>query len=83
MKPYKIGIDLGGTKTEAILLGPDDREIHRKRIPTPGDDHYEAIFRSVCDLVGNTVNHVPDGQAYSVGIGIPGSINYEHTFLLT
>jgi len=77
MKPYKIGIDLGGTKTEAILLGPDDREIHRKRVSTPEDNHYKAIFRSVCDLVGDMVSLVPDGEEYSVGVGIPGSINHE------
>ncbi len=32
---YRIGIDLGGTKTEAVILDPDGREICRKRIPTP------------------------------------------------
>ena len=32
MRHYKIGIDLGGTKTEAILMDPDNREVHRERI---------------------------------------------------
>ena len=27
MNPYKIGIDLGGTKTEAIILDPDDKVV--------------------------------------------------------
>ncbi len=77
MKPYKIGIDLGGTKTEAILLGPDDREIHRRRAPTPEGNKYEAIFRSVCDMLEKMVDRVPEGEEYSVGMGIPGSINHE------
>ncbi len=77
MKPYKIGIDLGGTKTEAILLGPDDREMHRKRTSTPEKNKYETIFQSVCDILGDTVDRVPAGEEYTVGVGIPGSINYE------
>ncbi len=77
MKPYKVGIDLGGTKIEAILLGPDDREIHRKRISTPEGNKYEAIFQSVCDILGDMAGRVPAGEEYSVGVGIPGSINHE------
>ena len=71
MTPYKIGIDLGGTKTEAILLGPDDREMHRKRISTPGDNNYEAIFHSVCDIIGDTADQIPAGEEYSVGVASP------------
>jgi len=40
MDRYRIGIDLSGTKIEAVLLAPDGKEQHRNRIPTP-----KKIFR--------------------------------------
>jgi len=75
MRDYKIGIDLGGTKTEAILLDSEDRQLHRKRITTPGKGGYEAIIKSMHELILDTVRRVPDNGAYTIGIGIPGSIN--------
>lgn len=72
---YKIGIDLGGTKTEAILLNPDNKEIHRKRIQTPASSGYEAIIKSLYELIADTANNTPHGNKYTIGLGIPGSIN--------
>ncbi len=39
----RIGIDLGGTKTEGIILTDNLEPIERKRIPTPQND-YNAIL---------------------------------------
>jgi len=75
MKRYKIGIDLGGTKTEVILLDHDDLVRYRRRISTPGGNDYRSILKSSRDLIADTVGRVPAGPAYSIGIGIPGSIN--------
>jgi fructokinase len=72
---YKIGIDLGGTKTEAILLDPADVVLRRERIATPRPDGYGAILSSVAALITETVRKVPAGQQYTIGIGIPGSID--------
>ena len=36
---YKLGVDLGGTKTEAVLLDENFSVIKRKRIPTPQNDY--------------------------------------------
>jgi fructokinase len=74
---YRIGIDLGGTKTEAVLLDPDNKEIQRKRIRTPAQSGYEAIVKSLHRLIFNTGNNVPSGCEYTIGIGIPGSINLD------
>jgi len=76
-KPYKIGIDLGGTKTEIILLNSGDSEIHRKRISTPRQEGYEAILDSVCRLCRETAGLIPAGEDYTVGIGIPGIVDAE------
>lgn len=71
---YRIGIDLGGTKTEAILLDHTGASLMRKRIPTPRERGYRAIVDQLCTMIDDAMAHVPVGQSCSVGIGIPGSI---------
>ncbi|MBL4692564.1 MAG: ROK family protein, partial [Magnetovibrio sp.] len=68
----RIGIDLGGTKIEGILLGPDGHELLRVRTPTPQGD-YTATVRAVANLVARLstdCDPVPH-----VGIGIPGALS--------
>ena len=43
----KIGIDLGGTKIEGILVDETFETIERKRIPTNQDDGYDSILQSI------------------------------------
>ena len=68
----RIGIDLGGTKTEAIILAADGSELLRKRYPTPQADGYQAILDTIARLVVELEQFV-DEQC-SVGIGTPGAI---------
>ncbi len=63
----RIGIDLGGTKIEAIALDGSGREVFRKRIASPRGD-YAATLESIGSLVG-------EAGAGSVGIGTPGAIS--------
>ena len=70
--PIRIGIDLGGTKTEAIALDGAGRELVRRRIPTPAGD-YEAQLAAVRDLVAGVEREV--GARGSVGVGIPGTMS--------
>jgi fructokinase len=65
----RIGIDLGGSKTEALALGADGGELCRKRVPTPRDS-YDAIVANVVELVRSV--EAECGQTGSVGLGIPG-----------
>lgn len=65
-----IGIDLGGTKIEAIALDAKGRERARRRIPTPKDG-YEAVLAAIADLVRQV--EAEAGGADSIGIGTPGS----------
>ncbi len=46
----KIGIDLGGTKIEGIVLDENCNTIDRKRIPTNREDGYEAIINRITGL---------------------------------
>lgn len=70
---WLIGIDLGGTKTEAILLDRQSNEHFRKRVPTPAGD-YRATLDTIRALV--LAAEVQAGATgLPVGIGIPGSVS--------
>jgi fructokinase len=66
----RIGIDLGGTKIEAIALSPAGEEMARRRVQTPRD--YAASLDAIAALV-RELERVAD-QAGTVGIGIPGTV---------
>ena len=68
---FRIGIDLGGTKTEIAALGPDGTLVHRHRVPTP------PIYRDSVAGMANLVRQIEQQMAGrgSVGIGIPGVIS--------
>ncbi len=70
--PIRIGVDLGGTKTEVIALAVDGREIYRKRTPTPAGE-YAAQIALVVRLVAELERSV--GAVGTVGVGIPGAIS--------
>lgn len=79
--PFRIGIDLGGTKIESILLGPDGGELSRRRIPSPARDGYGALLAATQSLITETAQEVPPGEPFTVGVGIPGSIDPETTLV--
>ena len=69
---HAIGIDLGGTKIEAIVLDPAGAERWRRRIPSPAHD-YAALLGALAGLVAEARAALPAGAVPSVGIGGPGS----------
>jgi len=75
---FRLGIDLGGTKTEVIILDSEDREIHRRRVATPrisGADEYRGILTNLNELITATIKGVPPETDLTIGIGIPGSLD--------
>ena len=68
----RIGIDLGGTKIEAVALGRDGAERFRRRIDTPRGD-YDATIRAIVDLVAAVDRET--GVRGTVGVGMPGTIS--------
>jgi fructokinase len=68
----RIGIDLGGTKTEVIALDASGTEMFRKRIATPADG-YAAILDRLAELVREVETTL--GRTGTVGLGIPGAIS--------
>ena len=47
----KIGIDLGGTKIEGILLDEQNTIINRKRVNTDKEKGYDFILNSISSLI--------------------------------
>lgn len=72
MTRVRIGVDLGGTKTEAVALAPDGRELARRRVASARDS-YEGTVATIKELVEAVEAEL--GAAGSVGIGIPGTIS--------
>jgi fructokinase len=71
MSYYRIGIDLGGTKIEIAVLGPDGAEALRQRVATPTG--YPQTLQAIAALVREAESRL--GVTASVGIGIPGVIS--------
>ena len=65
-----IGVDLGGTKIECAVLGPEGQVRWRERVATPQRD-YEATIGAVQALVERARPHA--AGAPGVGVGHPGS----------
>jgi fructokinase len=72
---FRLGIDLGGTKTEALLLDAGGSVLFRERRATPLAEGYQAVLASVAGMVRDAAARVPAGSGYSVGVGIPGSVD--------
>ena len=69
--PIAIGVDLGGTKIEALALDADGRELWRRRVPTPAGD-YAGTLRAIRELVASS-----GLREYTLGIGTPGSLAHD------
>jgi fructokinase len=73
----RIGIDLGGTKIEGVVISAENRVLARKRIATPQDDDpdisYQAIITAIGRLIGQFETEVEANC--SVGVGTPGTLS--------
>jgi fructokinase len=76
---YQIGIDLGGTKTEVILLADNNKELYRKRVATRVDtnENYKLVIESIHNLVGLALSKIEATDNYTIGVGIPGTMDSE------
>jgi fructokinase len=69
----RIGIDLGGTKIEGLLIDGSGKERARLRVKTPRED-YGGTLSAIGDLIGS-LEAQSGGLTGSVGVGMPGSIS--------
>ena len=74
--PYRIGIDLGGSKTEVVLLDPHGHPQLRERVATPrqNTNEYGAILENTVRMAKHALAQIP-GHDGTIGIGIPGIID--------
>ena len=77
-----LGIDLGGTKIEGIILKSDKEpiEIERLRINTEEDKGYKQIINNIKRLVDTLENKV-NYKFKKIGIGTPGTLDPETQLL--
>ena len=71
---FRIGIDLGGTKIEGIVLGANGKELFRKRIETEqnrGYPHILSRIKALSEELGASIH----GKSHTFGIGTPGAIS--------
>jgi fructokinase len=71
---FRIGIDLGGTKIEGIILDAQGGEVFRKRISTEQQHGYHSILNRVKGLYTELAAHI-EHAPHTVGIGTPGAIS--------
>src|SRR5262245_1689941 len=68
----RIGVDLGGSKIEGVLLSSDATELARYRVATPRND-YPATVAAIVDLTAKLMQGIA-GEV-RIGIAVPGSIS--------
>ncbi|MBT00185.1 MAG: fructokinase [Oceanospirillaceae bacterium] len=73
MEKLRIGIDLGGTKTEGVVLDEQGLERYRQRVSTPGHLGFEAVVECIATLVKSLDDQA--GCQLPVGVGTPGAIS--------
>ncbi len=69
---YRIGVDLGGTKIEAVALADDGSIPVRLRVPTPRHD-YDRTLAAIAGLVRDIEREM--GGDATVGVGMPGTLS--------
>jgi fructokinase len=69
----RIGVDLGGTKIEGIVMDPASEILVRERVATPAGD-YEGTLQAVARLVRQLERSV-DAPRLPVGLGTPGAVS--------
>jgi fructokinase len=76
-QPRRIGIDLGGTKIEGVILDGNNQPAWRYRIATGSEWGYEHILDRVVEVVEACRHEAP--ECATIGIGTPGAVTRSGT----
>jgi fructokinase len=71
---FRLGIDLGGTKIEGVILDDSGKEVFRKRIETEQEYGYRHILDRIAGLYRDMAKEVPS-RPHTFGIGTPGAVS--------
>jgi fructokinase len=77
---FRIGIDLGGTKIEGIVLDAQGKELFRKRVETQQEKGYTHILNRIKGLYDELAAGI-QGAPHTFGIGTPGAVSPRTGFL--
>ena len=67
-----LGLDIGGTKIEAVVLSKSGEILYQQRIPTPTES-YSEFLSTVTDFIKEIQTILQ--QPMTIGIGLPGAIS--------
>ncbi|HTL46723.1 MAG TPA: ROK family protein [Verrucomicrobiae bacterium] len=73
---FRLGIDLGGTKIEGVVLDREGKILFRERIATEQEKGYEHILRRIHLLYGRMKEKIA-GAPHALGIGTPGALSHK------
>ena len=79
MEHYAIGIDLGGTNIKAALVERNAGLVEVKRTPTEAEKGADHVLDRIVALTREMIDEAPDKHVAGIGIGAPGTINWERT----
>ena len=82
--PPVVGVDLGGTKVLAGVVGPDNAILGRAKRPTPAREGADAILKTIVECVDEALAaaHLGRGDVAAVGIGSPGPLDADSGVIL-
>jgi fructokinase len=78
----RLGVDLGGTKTEAVVLrleggsGSEPRVLARRRVPTARGEGYEHVVSATAGLVADVAREAGLTAPPLAGVGMPGGVTF-------
>ncbi len=75
-KDYIIGVDLGATKINTVLINKQGRLIKKLKVKT------KKKRQEIIEQVLDSIEKVLDKDAIGIGIGVPGILNKERTEIL-
>lgn len=70
----RLGLDIGGTKIEAVVIDSAGEIVYRERCATPRQS-YGDFFQAVTEMIAQAMQTV--NQPLSIGIGVPGAVDSE------
>jgi fructokinase len=68
-----VGIDLGGTKIEGVVLDEEAQPVLRRRVPTESERGYDHIVARIAELAETLLEAAPGCRL--VGLGTPGAVS--------
>jgi len=80
---YTIGIDLGGTKINALLIDNKSRVIRKIKQPTGLKKNKKTIIKKILEIITFLSSGISKKSIKGIGIGVPGILNKEKTKILT